>query len=143
MNKFFNKLDELEVLLKNFNASIKMPKLSTPKPPAMPTAGAAPKMPGGAGPTSKKDPVKVAQQIKNADQKPSIKPPMLKDETAVPTHYRIHVDGHPVTEAMPLSHLTTKHGPVKHIESQPGHRVMPVAAPKPVKIAKNGQWNID
>lgn len=142
MNKFFTKLDELEALLKNFNASIKMPKLSTPKVPGLPKAGAAPKISAGAGPASKKDPVKVAQQIKNADQKPSIKPQMLKDE-AGPTHYRIHVDGHPVTEAMPLSHLTTKHGAVKHIESQPGHRVMPVAAPKPVKIAKNGQWNID
>ena len=141
MNKFFTKLEELEALLKNFNASIKMPKMSTPKPPSLPKAGVAPKMPG-MGPSSKKDPIKVAEQLKNKELKPSIKPQMLKDE-AGPTHYRIHVDGHPVTEAMPLSHLTAKHGPVKHIESAPGHRVMPVKAPKPVKIAKNGQWNID
>lgn len=77
MDELFKKLDALESLLKNFNASIKMPKMSVPKPPSLPKAGAAPKMPG-MGPASKKDPAKVAEQLKNKQLKPSIKPQMLK-----------------------------------------------------------------
>jgi len=77
MDELFKKLDALQDLLKNFNASIKMPKMSATKPPSLPKAGVAPKIPG-MGPSSKKDPVKVAEQLKNKQLKPSIKPQMLK-----------------------------------------------------------------
>ena len=60
----FKKLDELESLLKQFKASIKMPKLEGVKP----MKNKAPTLPG-LPKASKKDPVKVAQQIENADVK--------------------------------------------------------------------------
>jgi len=70
MDNFFKKLDELSDLLKQFNASIKLPKLDAgmPKPPKM----AGTKIPGMA-PKSQKDPTKVAQQLKNPDLKPKAK----------------------------------------------------------------------
>ena len=61
----FKKLDELQSLLKQFKASIKMPKMAGIKP----ANNAVPKLPGLPA-ASKKDPVKVAQQIENADVKP-------------------------------------------------------------------------
>jgi len=61
----FKKLDELSSLLKQFKASIKMPKMQGVKPIKMDAA----KLPG-LPQASKKDPVKVAQQIENADIKP-------------------------------------------------------------------------
>lgn len=71
MDSFFKKLDELSDLLKNFNASIKAPKLGSLKPPTLPKAP-APAIPKP-GPSSKKDPVKVAEQLKNKELKPKIK----------------------------------------------------------------------
>jgi hypothetical protein len=61
----FKKLDELSSLLKQFKASIKMPKMEGVKP----MKAKAPQLPGLPA-ASKKDPVKVAQQIENADIKP-------------------------------------------------------------------------
>jgi hypothetical protein len=59
-------------------------------------------------------------------------------------HYRIHVDGHPVTEPMPLKHIVARHGSIKQIESVPGTRVIPLKMPPPLpKVAKNGQWELD
>ena len=58
MDKLFKKVEELDTLLKQFQASIKMPKPPSIKPPK------GVKMPGIA-PGSKKDPTKVAQQLKN------------------------------------------------------------------------------
>lgn len=68
MDKLFKKVEELDTLLKQFQASIRMPKPKMPsnKPPK------EAKMPGIA-PTSKKDPVKVANQFKNPELKPKIK----------------------------------------------------------------------
>lgn len=63
MDSFFEKLDKLSKALGQFKASIKQPKLEGVKTPK------APKMPGNA-PKSKKDPVKVAEQIQNPDLKP-------------------------------------------------------------------------
>ena len=60
----FKKLDELSSLLKQFKASIKMPKLEG----VQPMKNKAPTLPG-LPKASKKDPVKVAQQIENADVK--------------------------------------------------------------------------
>lgn len=71
MEELFKKLDALQDLLKNFNASIKTQTMSTPKVPK-PDAG-IPKLPTP-GPNSKKDPKKIAQQLKNkSDLKPKVK----------------------------------------------------------------------
>jgi hypothetical protein len=98
----------------------------------------APKMPG-VTPASNKDPKKMAEQLKNPrPKKPRID--MLKTDER---HYRIHVDGNPVTEPMPLSHIVERHGSVKHIESDPRNKIVPVGIPKMPSVAKNGQWNFD
>ena len=68
MGNLKKKLDNLSDLLKQFNASIKMP--NGPKPPRAPAGPAKPKI--GVVPTNKKDPVKVAEQIKNPDMKPQV-----------------------------------------------------------------------
>jgi hypothetical protein len=68
MGNLKKKLDNLSDLLKQFNASIKMPK--GPKPPRASAGPAKPKI--GIAPTNKKDPVKVAEQIKNPDMKPMV-----------------------------------------------------------------------
>jgi len=70
MDELFKKLDALSDLLKNFNASIKMPKMSSPNVPK-PDAGIS-KLPTP-GPKSKKDPKKIAEQLKNKELKPKIK----------------------------------------------------------------------
>ena len=94
-----------------------------------------PKLPGVA-PATGKDPKKMAQQLKN----PRPKSPKIEVMKADEQHYRIHVDGNPVTQPMPLHHIVSQHGPIKHIESNPGHRVVPVKAPQMPKMSKNGQW---
>ena len=71
MEKFFKKLEELSTLLKAFNASIKTPK-PTVGMPTTPKVPGATKIPGMA-PNSKKDPKKIAEQLKNAELKPKIK----------------------------------------------------------------------
>jgi len=75
MESLFKKLDELSSLLKKFGTAIKPPNpVKTPSIPKTPTtspAVTAPKMPGitpkmpSIAPSSKKDPSKVAQQLKN------------------------------------------------------------------------------
>jgi len=65
MDTFFDKLEALEKALKQFNASIKQPKMDGLKIPK----SKAPKIPGNPA-KSKKDPVKVAEQLKNPDLKP-------------------------------------------------------------------------
>jgi hypothetical protein len=75
MTKFDKKLDELEDLLKQFNASIKTPKANMPKP-----KGQAPVLPG-VTPQSHKDPKKVAQQLNNAKKmKNPLKPKLSSPE---------------------------------------------------------------
>lgn len=62
MSRLNKKLDNLSSLLKQFNASIKMPKIGGIKPPSVPKAP-------GVAPKTQKDPVKAAEQIKNPDIK--------------------------------------------------------------------------
>lgn len=74
---FNKKLDDLSTLLKQFKASIKMPKMDGVKP----IKTSVPKLPG-LPQASKKDPVMVAQQIENADIKPiAIKAAKQKKES--------------------------------------------------------------
>lgn len=71
MSQLDKRLDELSSLLKQFNASIKMPSmqgLKKPSGPRQPKGPSMPKMPGQA-PKNQKDPTKVAEQIKNPDKK--------------------------------------------------------------------------
>ena len=65
MSRLNKKLDRLSDLLKQFNASIKTPKVGGIKPPSIP------KVPGVA-PKTQKDPVKIAEQITNPDIKDQV-----------------------------------------------------------------------
>ena len=142
-------IDKIEQLKKSLGAmkpkeNSLVPALSLPsvKPLSISASGGSsvkpPKLPGVA-PASGKDPKKMAQQLKNPRPK-APKVEVLKSDEQM---YRIHVDGSPVTEPMQLHHIVAKHGPIKHIESSPGHRVIPVKAPAMPKVAKNGQWSLD
>lgn len=69
MQDFIKKLQELNSLLKAFNASTKTGMM---KLPAAPKQADPLKLPGMA-PKSKKDPKKMAEQLKNVELKPKIK----------------------------------------------------------------------
>lgn len=60
MKALFKKIQELNGLVKALNASPKKPKLPKPELPAQQH-----EVPTAAGPSSQKDPVKVAEQIKD------------------------------------------------------------------------------
>ena len=62
MDKLEKKIGQLKSTLSEFKPTIKMP--SVPKP-----TNATPKLPGNPS-ASKKDPIKMAEQIKNPDLKP-------------------------------------------------------------------------
>lgn len=66
MESLEKKLKQLTGALNDVRASIKMPKMNIPKPKEPSN-----KLPGNPS-KSKKDPVKVAEQIKNGDLKPQI-----------------------------------------------------------------------
>lgn len=137
MQDLVNKIEELRKALSAMKP--KQPSLvpalkpPTVKPLSMPSvsAGSAPTKLPGVAPASGKDPKKMAEQLKNPrPKKPKIE--MLKYDANgqwrldKEDHYRIHVDGQPVTGAMPLKTLTTQHGPVKHIESNPANKIVPI-----------------
>jgi hypothetical protein len=119
--------------------ALNLPSLKPLTISASSVSAAKPKLPG-VPPVTGKDPKKMAEQLKNPRPKAPKIEVLKADEEP---HYRIHVDGNPVTDPMPLSHITAKHGPVQRIESMPGHRVVPVKAPGVPAVAKNGQWSLD
>lgn len=101
-------------------------------------------------PTSKKSPVKSAEQTQNKDIKDlkmkeaqaqlKIKP--MEKEEGSKDLYHIHQNGMKITSApMTLQDIHTKHGGVKKLESS-GYRVVP-HKPEQVSIKKNGQWELD
>jgi len=72
MEELIKKITALNNSLKDVRASIKpkgMPELGAKGFDATPQSTEAPSAPAPKGPQSKKDPVKVAAQIKNADSK--------------------------------------------------------------------------
>lgn len=66
MESLEKKLNQIKNMFKDVKASIKTPKISTPKPP-----GQSLKMPGVA-PKTQKDPTKMAEQIKDPDIKDQV-----------------------------------------------------------------------
>lgn len=80
MQDFIKKLEELKDFVKSLNASNsplpKIPGIKPPAPPSLsPKSAKAPKIPG-ITPESTKDPKKVAEQLKNPNQKTKLE--MLK-----------------------------------------------------------------
>lgn len=138
MQDLIDKIEELRKALgmKSAKSSL-VPALKPPtiKPISISKPGVpAPiKMPG-ITPQSNKDPKKVAEQLKDPKQKKPKIEIMKTDKNGQwslhkEDHYRVHVEGQPVTQAMPLKNLVAAHGPVKHIESNPANKVVPVKKP--------------
>lgn len=89
MDELVKKLEQLNDLLKAIKklnpptapALPKLPSASPPPPPPMKAStGQAPKISTGEGPNSKKDPKKVAEQIKNGSMSTKTQKIMLKFE---------------------------------------------------------------
>lgn len=87
MDELVKKLEQLNDLIKavkklNPPTGPTLPKLPTASPPPPPpmkaAVGKAPKIGSGAGPDSKKDPKKVAEQIKNGSMSTKTQKTLLK-----------------------------------------------------------------
>lgn len=87
MDELVKKLEQLNDLLKTIKklnpttapALPKLPSASPPPPPPMKAPmGQAPKISNGEGPNSKKDPKKVAEQIKNGSMSTKTQKTLLK-----------------------------------------------------------------
>lgn len=101
MDDLHKRLENLRDLLKAINGGMKtklnpqvMPKLpeipshrSPPQPSLTPKASAAPKISSGEGPNSKKDPRKVAQQIKDGSMSTKAAKTILKADSATGQWY--------------------------------------------------------
>ena len=156
MDDLVKKITQLKDLLKALKKPemVKGPTLPTipairpPSPPSMaPSKGAAPKIGTGSGPNSKKDPKKVAQQIKDGSMSTKTQKVILKsewsdndiekaDQEAQQRLYHIHNGPHRITsQPLSISQIDKRHGGVKKLESN-GFRLIPHTpeAPKVIKV---------
>jgi hypothetical protein len=145
MKSLIKKLNQINDLLKaGLMPSLRMPSLEPPKPPKMPSLA----------PKSKKNPIKVAQQIQTPDAKDfamgqAAMQVKAKSNPLAYTaksegeshHYHIVQDGHRITDRpVSMEEVNTKHGGVKRLENA-GFRLVPVVKEK-LHLEKNGQWSI-
>lgn len=146
MEELAKKLTQLTELLKALkkpeankpmHSLPKLPSIKPPPPPSMsPSKSAAPKIAIGSGPNSKKDPKKVAQQIKDGSMSTKTQKVMLKaqwsdadvekaDADASKMLYHIHKDGHRITsQPLDIAQIEKQHGGVKRLENS-GFRLHP------------------
>lgn len=95
MEELTKKLEKLRDLIKAIRQSkspmAALPQIPTPKqpsPPSMtPSSAKAPKISTGEGPNSKKDPKKVAEQIKNGSMSTKTQKVMLKADSVTGQWY--------------------------------------------------------
>lgn len=95
MDELSKKLEQLIDLIKavklNKPVSPALPSIPAPKQPAppsiMPPKAAVPKIGAGEGPNSKKDPKKVAEQIKNGSMSTKTQKVMLKADSVTGQWY--------------------------------------------------------
>lgn len=145
MESFIKKLNDIKDLLKaSLMPSLRMPSIEPPKPPKAPSLAAK----------SKKNPIKVAQQVKTPDAKDFAMGQATQQVKATTNpfafttksegesyHYHIVQDGHRITDKpVSMEEINVKHGGVKRLESA-GFRLVPVVKEK-LKLEKNGQWSI-
>lgn len=136
MEELFKRLSKINDLIKAIKA-IKAPTLPTipaPKPPAQPSLNpgkaAAPKISTGSGPNSKKDPKKIAEQIKSGAMSTKTQKVMLKadqwsnddiekaDKEAGQYLYHIHQGPHRITDKpMSVEQINKRHGGVQKLEN--------------------------
>lgn len=114
-----------------------LPAIKQPAPPSMtPSKGVTPKISAGVGPSSNKDPRKVAQQIKDGSMSTKTQKVMLKaqwsdsdiealDKAAENKLYHIHQGSNRITsKPLSLKDIETQHGGVKKLENS-GFRLHP------------------
>lgn len=95
MEELSKKLEQLLDLLKTVKKiqanSPALPTIPAPKPPAPPSmkvsSAKAPKIGTGSGPDSKKDPKKIAEQIKNGSMSTKTQKVMLKADSVTGQWY--------------------------------------------------------
>lgn len=145
MESFIKKMNQIKELLKaNLMPSLRMPSIEPPKPPKAPSMA----------PKSKKNPIKVAEQIK-APQAKDFAMGQATQQVKANTnplaftaksegesyHYHILQDGYRITDRpLSLQEINSQHGGVKRLESA-GFRLVPTVKEK-LKLEKNGQWSI-
>lgn len=145
MELLIKKISEIKDLIKNkLMPSLRMPSIEQPKPPKMPSLAAK----------SKKNPIKVAEQIKapqakdfamgqatmqvKANNNPFAYTAKSEGESY---HYHIIQDGYRITDhPLSMEQINTQHGGVKKLESA-GFRLVPVVKEK-LTFKKNGQWTL-
>jgi hypothetical protein len=99
LTKKLEQLNDLLKAIKKLNPPTgptlpKLPGASPPPPPPMKAAiGQAPKISNGEGPNSKKDPKKVAEQIKNGSMTTKTQKVMLKADSKTGQWYLEPTDG--------------------------------------------------
>lgn len=145
MRSLVKKLNEIKDLLKaGLMPSLRMPSLEPPKPPKLPSLA----------PKSKKNPIKVAQQVKTPDAKDFAMGQATQQVKASSNplaytaksegesyHYHILQEGQRITDKpVSMEEVNTRHGGVKRLESA-GFRLVPVVKEK-LKLEKNGQWTL-
>lgn len=145
MESFVKKLNDIKDLLKaNLMPSLRMPSIEPPKPPKAPSLA----------PKSKKNPIKVAQQVKTPDAKDfamgqaALQVKASTNPLAFATksegeshHYHIVQNGYRITDKpVSMEEINVKHGGVKRLEGA-GFHLVPVVKEK-LKLEKNGQWLI-
>jgi hypothetical protein len=145
MEKFVKKLNEIKDLLKaGLMPSLRMPSIEPPKPPKAPSLA----------PKSKKNPVKVAQQVQAPQAKDFAMGQAVMQVKANTNplafatksegesyHYHILQNGQRITDTpVSMQEINIKHGGVKRLENA-GFRLVPVVKEK-LKLEKNGQWSI-
>jgi hypothetical protein len=144
MDALYKKLTQLTDLLKAIKpqSAAKGPSIPTIPPirapiaPSMaPKAAASTKMPGMAS-QAKKDPKKIAQQIKEGSMSTKTQKVMLKtdwsdediekaDKAAEQMRYHIHQGPHRITsEPVDLNHVRKQYGSVQRLEGN-GFRLIP------------------
>lgn len=147
MSDLFEKLEQISELIKaKLSPNLRMPGLAAPKPPKAPSLA----------PPSRKNPVKVAQQV----QDPSIKQHAMGQATAQVKanrnpfafsvlksegnshHFHIVKDGTRITnEPMTIEDINRKHGGVQELESS-GHSLVPVQWHELHQDRHTGQWSL-
>jgi hypothetical protein len=145
MKTFVKKLNEIKDLLKaGLMPSLRMPSIEPPKPPKAPSMA----------PKSKKNPIKVAEQIKTPQAKDfamgqaamQVKAntnPLAFTTKSEGESYQYHIlqDGYRITDRpLTLQEINSQHGGVKRLETA-GFRLVPSVKEK-LKLEKNGQWSI-
>lgn len=146
MDELVKKLSNIRDLIKAIKASTSpiqsIPAIKPPSPPSMTPKANTTKMPG-VNPNSKKDPRKVAQQIKDGSMSTKTQKIMFKnepwseddikkaDENAEQRLYHIHQGPHRITsKPVDLNHVRKQYGSVQRLENS-GFRLIPhVEKPK-------------